>query len=113
MTSSGVEELPEIKVTTEHPYMEPTLPSATIAQEAAAVNVIDPILTTSPTSSIIPIEQPVSESTHTLQRYNTRRDRNVNYGILNKGITADVVEKVNFTVEHIHHMTLKEATSKF
>ena len=113
LTSSGVEEPPEIKVTTEHPYMEPTLSSGTIAQEATVVNVIDPIPTTSPASSISPMEQPVSGGIHTPPRYNTRRDRKVNYNKLNKGITADVVEKVNFTVQHIHHMTLKEATSRF
>ena len=59
------------------------------------------------------MDQPVSGGNHTPPRYNTRRDRKVNYNKLNKGITADAVEKVNFTVEHIHHMTLKEATLKF
>jgi hypothetical protein len=58
------------------------------------INVIDPILTSSPASSIFLIKQPVPGGNH-------------------NGITADVEKKVNFTVEHIHHMTLKKTTLKF
>jgi hypothetical protein len=45
--------------------------------------------------------------------YSTRRNRVVDYGKLNKGITVGVVEKIHFALEYNCHMTMKQATTKF
>jgi hypothetical protein len=66
-----------------------------------------------PREASVPLVNGTARPSPVKHGYSTRRNRVVDYGKLNKGITVGVVEKIHFALEYNCHMTMKQATTKF
>jgi hypothetical protein len=90
----------------------PSLLQPTVEHSVPGGVMMEPPLV-QPAEASVPLLQVINKHSPVKHNYSTRRNREVDYSRLNKGITKGVVEEINLMLDFNCHLTFEQASNKF